>query len=51
MGAIDLVVAIGRQHERGERLDTAAEQSQDVERRLVGPVQVLEHDDAGRPAA
>jgi hypothetical protein len=50
MGAIDLVVAIGRQHERGKRLDAAAEQAKDVQRGLVGPVQVLEHHDVRRPA-
>jgi hypothetical protein len=51
VAAIDPVVAIGRQHERGDRLDAASEQAQDVERRLIGPVEVLEHDDVRRPAA
>ena len=51
VGSIELVVAIGRQHQRRQRLDAASEQAHDVERGLVGPVEVLEHDDARRPAA
>ena len=47
MVAIELV-AVGRDDECRGSLDTAAEHAQDVERRLVGPVDVLEHDD-GRP--
>jgi hypothetical protein len=50
MGAIELVVAEGGDHERGQRRDPPREQPQDVERRLVGPVQVLEHDDRARVA-
>jgi hypothetical protein len=41
----ELIVAIGREHERSGRLDTAAEQAEEVERRLVRPVDVLEHED------
>ena len=50
-GAVELVVAVGRQHERRQRLDPAGEQAHDVERGLVGPVQILQHDDARRPPA
>ena len=43
--AVELVVAIAGEHERGDRVDLARQQAQHVERRLVGPVQVLEHED------
>ena len=45
--SVELVVAVGGDHERGQRLDPARQQPEDVERRLVGPVQVLQHDDRG----
>ena len=45
MRAIELVVAVAGEHERGNGLDLAREQPQHVERRLVGPVEVLEHED------
>ena len=48
---IELVVAIGDEHQRGEPLDAPGEQAQDVERGLVGPVEVLEDDDVRRPRA
>ena len=48
---IELVVAIGDEHQRGEPLDAPSEQAQDVERGLVGPVEVLEDDDVRRPRA
>ena len=47
MLALDLVVAIRRDHERTGRVDAAAEDPEHVESRLVGPVQVLEDEDAG----
>ena len=46
VGRLELVVAIGREHERGRRLDAAAKQAQHVESRLVRPVQVFEHEHA-----
>ena len=49
--AVEFVVAVGGDHERRQRLDPARQQPDDVERRLVGPVQVLEHDDRGPSAA
>ena len=51
VSAVELVVAVGRQHQRRDRLDAASEQAHDVQRGLVGPVQVLQHHDARRPAA
>ena len=42
---IELVVAIGRDHERGGVLDSSSDEPKDVERRLVGPVHVLEDED------
>jgi hypothetical protein len=46
---LQLVVAKRGQHERSRPLDAAAEQAKDVERRLVGPVQVFQHQHA-RPS-
>ena len=46
--ALELVVAVGDRDERRHRRDPACEQAEQVERRLVGPVQVLEHDDRWR---
>ena len=45
MRAGELVVAVGRDHERLCVADPPAEDTQDVERRLVAPVHVLEHQD------
>ncbi len=45
---VDLAVAVADDHERGNRLDTASEQPEDVERRLVRPVRVLEDEDGAR---
>lgn len=50
MHAIELAVAIGTDHERGNRLHPASDQPQDVERRFVRPVQVFENEDGGRVA-
>jgi hypothetical protein len=50
-GGLDLVVAVGRDQRRGHRLHAPAEQAHEVERRLVRPVQVLEHEDRRRLAA
>ena len=44
-GPAQLVGAVGDDHERAELLDASPEHAEDVERRLVGPVHVLEHDD------
>ena len=45
VGAVELVVAVAGDEQRRDGRDAAAEQAQHVERRLVGPVHVLEHDD------
>jgi hypothetical protein len=50
MAQRELVVAIGRDDERRRRVHLARQEAQDVEGRLVGPVQVLE-DEHGRRAA
>ena len=47
MATVELVVAEGRDDERWKRLDPTPDDPQDVERRLVGPVQVLNDDDGG----
>ena len=44
MVADRLVVAVGDEHERRRRAHPAADHAQHVERRLVGPVHVLEHE-------
>jgi len=44
----ELVVAIRQHEERGDLPDAAAEERDQVERRRVRPVQVLEHDDHRR---
>jgi hypothetical protein len=44
---IDLFVAIRGDHDGARRLDTATEQPEHVERRLVGPVDVLENKQRG----
>jgi hypothetical protein len=49
--AVDLVVAVGGEHERGHGVHPPGEQPQDVERGLVGPVEILEDHDRRRPAA
>jgi hypothetical protein len=45
MAAAELVGAIGDKDEGVNRVDPPTEQPQDVERRLVGPVHVFEHED------
>jgi hypothetical protein len=50
VGAVELVVAIAGEDERGHALDLAREQAQHVEGRLVGPMEVLEHEDGRAPA-
>ena len=49
MGAIELVVAVAGEDERGHALDLARQQAQHVERRLVGPMEVLEDEDGWAP--
>jgi hypothetical protein len=49
VAAVELVVAIRRDEERGHRLDPAREELEDVECRLVRPVDVLEHEDRPGP--
>ena len=48
--AVELVIPERPEHEGTRSLDLAREQSQHIERRLVGPVQVFEHEH-GRPTA
>ena len=50
-GPVQLVVAVAGHDQRRHRLDAAAQQRQHVERRLVGPVQILQDDDGARPRA
>ena len=45
MRPVELIVPIGGDHQCLDRLDPATEQPQDVERRFVGPVDVLEDND------
>jgi hypothetical protein len=45
VGEVQLVVAVGGDHERGHGLDSPAEQPKDVQRRFVRPVEVLDDQD------
>ena len=45
---IELVVAVGRDDERWSVLDSSSDEPEDVERRLVGPMHVLEDEDGCR---
>jgi hypothetical protein len=47
--ALQRVVAVGRDHQRRHPLHPPAEQLHDVERRLVGPVEVFQDDDGRLP--
>ena len=47
---VELLLAIADGEHGADRLDAASDESEDVERRLVGPVDVFDHDD-GRPTA
>jgi hypothetical protein len=44
MGAFELVVSVAGDRQRAKRVNPAAEEPEDVERRLIGPVHVLEHE-------
>jgi hypothetical protein len=46
--AVELVISVGRDHEHRNGLHSAAQQPQHVERRLVAPVHVLEHENGRR---
>ncbi len=48
MTAVELVIPIAGEHECGDRLHTASEQPQDIERRLVRAMHILEDDDHWR---
>ena len=50
-GGPPTVVAVGGDHERRDGLEPAGEEAQHVERRAVGPVDVLEYQGGRRPAA
>ena len=47
MDTVEFVVPVARQEESGHRLDPARHQPQNVERRLVCPVDVLEDNNVG----
>ena len=49
--SVEFIVAIAGEHQRGSRRDPGADQRQDVDRGLVGPVQILQHQHRRRPAA
>ena len=44
VGVAKLIVAEGRQHQGANRIDPTTKQSKDIERRLIGPMQILEHE-------
>jgi hypothetical protein len=44
----DLVAAVRRDHQRARAADPAAEEAQEVERGVVGPMDVLEHGHGGQ---
>src|SRR3954462_5665463 len=48
---VELVVAVGAEHERRRRVGLPGQQPHDVQGGLVGPVQVLEDEDRRRAAA
>jgi len=48
--AVELVVAVAGENEGGNALHLARQQAQHVERRIVGPVEVLEHEHGRAPA-
>jgi hypothetical protein len=50
MCRLELVVPVGDNDQRGHRVEAAREQLEHVERRLVGPVEVLENENRTRPA-
>jgi hypothetical protein len=50
VAAVELVVAVAGEDEGGDALHLAGQEAQDVQRRLVGPVEVLEHEDARAPS-
>jgi hypothetical protein len=47
MGRLELIVAEARHHERSGRLDPAGNQPEQIQARLVGPVDILQHGDGG----
>ena len=44
VGVAKLIVAIARQHQDAKRVDPAAKQSEDIERRLIRPMKVLDNE-------
>ena len=50
LGALELVISVAREHQRRHRGGRARQQHEHIERRLVGPVDILEHEHRG-PAA
>src|SRR5437588_4919665 len=51
MRAVKLIVSVTGKDERGDRLDSSREEPQNVERRLVRPVDVLEDEDGSSSSA
>ena len=49
--AVELIVSVAGEHQRGSRRDAGADQRQYVDRGLVGPVQILQHQHRRSPAA
>jgi hypothetical protein len=50
VGGVQLVVAVGGDNQRRQRVGAPGDELQDVERGLVGPVEVLEDEDRGAAA-
>ncbi|HEY1275473.1 MAG TPA: hypothetical protein VGF25_11200 [Thermoleophilaceae bacterium] len=51
MGAVELLLPVRRDDERRQRRDPPGQQTQQVEGRLVGPVEILDHEHRRAPAA
>ena len=49
MCPIELVVSVAEDDERGDRIDPSADQPDNVERRLIRPLDVVEDEDRRRP--
>jgi hypothetical protein len=43
MISAELVVSIGHEHETASPVDSTADEAKRIQRRLVGPVRVLDH--------
>ena len=45
MRPLDLIVAVGDHHERAQRIESPRQQANRVERGLIRPMKVLQHED------